>query len=109
MQKRSCKRTASSLLVKFDHCDSVSYGIVTNVSETGMCIKSGVCLPHDSSAVLLIPLKDDHLAVNARVRWIKNSDEFYDSMGVELTSPPERYLQIVENIKSAESVAERFE
>jgi len=71
-----------------------------------MCIQSGVCLPHDTSAVLWIPLKDDHLAVDARVRWVKNSDEFYDSMGVELPEPPERYLQIVENIKSVERFAE---
>ncbi|KPK01975.1 MAG: hypothetical protein AMK71_03815 [Nitrospira bacterium SG8_35_4] len=106
MRKRSVKRIATSLLVKFDNCDSISYGIITNISECGMCIKSGVCLPDDSSAVLLIPLKDEHLAVNARVRWVKNSDEFYDSMGVELYEPPERYLQIVENIKSVESVAE---
>jgi len=106
MRKRSCERIASSLLVKFDHCDSINYGIVTNVSERGMCIKSGVCLPRDSSAVLLIPLKDEHLAVTARVRWVINSDEFYDSMGVELSDPPERYLQIIENIKSFERVAE---
>jgi hypothetical protein len=106
MRKRSCERKPSSLLVKFNHCDTIHYGIVKNVSERGMCIKSGVCLPCDSPALLLIPLKDEHLAVDATVKWVKNTDEFYDCMGVEMSEPPERYLQIVANIKSVESVAE---
>lgn len=106
MRNRSCERISSSLLVKFSHCDSLSYGIVTNMSERGMCIRSGVCLPCDSSAQLLIPLKNEHLAVDAEVKWVKETDEFYDSMGVELSQPPERYLQILENIKSVESIAE---
>jgi len=105
MRKRSDERIESSLLVKFNHGDAVSYGIVTNVSERGMCIKSGVCLQPDSAALLLIPLKDEHLAVDAEVRWIKETEEFYDSMGVELLEPPERYLQIVANIRSVQSVA----
>jgi hypothetical protein len=71
-----------------------------------MCIKSGACLPCNSSAQLLIPLKDEHLAVDVEVRWVKETDEFYDSMGVELSEPPERYIQILENIKSVESIAE---
>lgn len=106
MRKRSCERIQSSLLVKFSHCDSLNYGIVTNVSERGMCIKSGVCLPSNSSALILIPLKDEHLAIDAEVRWVKKTDEFYDSMGVELSEPPDRYLQIVEYIKSAGSMTE---
>jgi hypothetical protein len=105
MRKRSCERIPSSLLVKFSHCDSISYGIVTNVSERGMCIKSGVCLPRNSSAELLIPLKDEHLAVDVEVKWVKETDEFYDSMGVELSEPPERFIQILENIKSVQSIA----
>jgi hypothetical protein len=71
-----------------------------------MCIKSGACLPCNSSAQLLIPLKDEHLAVDVEVSWVKETDEFYDSMGVELSEPPERYIQILENIKSVESIAE---
>jgi hypothetical protein len=71
-----------------------------------MCIKSGGCLPRNSSALLLIPLKDENLEVDAQVRWVKKTDDFYDSMGVELLEPPERYLHILDNIKSVESIAE---
>lgn len=105
MRERSFERIPSSLLVKFDHCDSINYGIVTNISERGMCIKSGVCLPCDSSALLLLPLKDEHLALDAYVRWVREADEFYDSMGVELSRTPEKYLQIVEHLRSAEGEA----
>ncbi len=80
------------------------YGIVTNVSEKGMCIKSGICLPCNTTAKLLIPLKDEHLEVSVEVKWVNETDDFYDAMGVELSSPPDRYLHILENIKSARTI-----
>ena len=105
MHKRSSERVPSSLLVKFVHSDSMCYGIITNVSEKGMCIKSGVCLPCNSTANLLIPMKDEHLEVAAEVKWVKETNDFYDAMGVELSSPPDRYFQVLENIKSLSNIA----
>jgi hypothetical protein len=99
-QKRSCERVPSSLVVKFLNDDTISYGIATNISEKGMCIHTGVCLPRDSRSDIAIPLKDVQLQVPASVVWVEKTRGFYDSMGVELLNPPKKYLQIVESFKN---------
>jgi hypothetical protein len=101
VQRRAHERIPASLVVKFSHCDSTCYGIVTNISEKGMCINSGVCLPYDSKIKLHIPLKNQHLALPVKVRWVAKTNEFYDTMGVELLNPTKKYLQIVSSIKGS--------
>lgn len=105
MSKRAYRRIPASMLVKFINCDSMCYGIVTNISENGMCIRSGFCLPHDTEAMLFIPLKDKNLEVLAEVKWVEKTSSFYDTMGVALPAPPDTYSQIVENIKTADKLA----
>jgi hypothetical protein len=100
MTRRACERIPSSLVVKFLHENSICYGIVTNISEKGMCIKSGVCLPCDSHIKLQIPLKDQHLEVSVKVRRVVKDRGFYDTMGVELLKPTRKYLKIVDRIKN---------
>jgi hypothetical protein len=50
-------------------------------------------------------MKDEHLEVAAVVKWVKETNDFYDAMGVELSSPPDRYFQVLENIKSLSNIA----
>ena len=99
MEKRSCERVPSSLVVKFLLDNSACYGIATNISEKGMCIKSGNCLPVNSQINLQIPLRESHIDIPVKVMRVEQTGEFYDIMGVELTSETERYLRIVENFK----------
>lgn len=99
MTDRSCKRIPSSFVVKFIDEGVVCYGIATNVSEKGMCIQSGICMPCDSKFNVMIPLKDEHLEVPVEVRWIKKTYDFYDVMGVELMQPPEKFLKLVTSCK----------
>lgn len=105
MSKRAYRRIPASMLVKFIHCGSMCYGIVTNISENGMCIRSGFCLPRDTETMLVIPLKDKNIEVLAEVKWVEKTSSFYDSMGVALSAPPDKYSQIVENIKVADKLA----
>jgi hypothetical protein len=101
MAKRTCERVPSSLVVKFNRGDAVCYGIVTNISEKGMCIKSGSCFPRDAEIELQIPLKDSQLNIPVKVKRIERTSNFYDSMGVELLKPTKKYLKIVNNLKIA--------
>jgi hypothetical protein len=55
--------------------------------------------------MLFIPLKDKNLEVLAEVRWVEKTSSFYDTMGVALPAPPDKYSQIVENIKVADKLA----
>ncbi len=84
-------------MVKFPHNNTTCYGIVKNISEKGMCINSGVCLPSGSVVEMLIPLKKEELQVPVNVRWIAKTGDFYDAMGIEILKPSEKYLKIVEN------------
>lgn len=87
------------MIVKFTHRDSTHYGIVSNISEKGMFINSGISLPFDTRVKLSFLLKKGELDVPVIVRWSENLNGFYDSMGVELVKPSRRYLQLVNKIK----------
>ncbi|HDH05224.1 MAG TPA: PilZ domain-containing protein [Nitrospirae bacterium] len=101
MTRRACERIPSSLVVKFHQDNSVCYGIATDISEKGMCIRSGICLPCDSKFNLQIPLKNSHLEIPVKVRRVEKTDGFYDTMGVELLKPTKKYLKIVNSFKIA--------
>ena len=98
-QRRISKRVPSSLVVKFLQDDALCYGIVTNISDNGMCIQSGNCLPCDSQIKLQIPLKDTLLEVPVKVMRVVKTDDFYETMGVELLKPTKKYLKIVDSIR----------
>ena len=100
-QKRCAARIPASLVVKFLHRGSICYGLITDLSENGMRINSGVCLPSNSSLQLLLPLKEEVLELPVKVRRLVETDAFYDIMGVEVLKPPQKYIQIVESFKSA--------
>lgn len=99
IQKRAHERIPACLVVKYSDGNSTCYGIVKNISEKGMCINSGACLPSDASVKLLIPLKNEHLEIPVIVRWVSKTDEFYDAMGVELLKPSRKYLKIVDSFR----------
>ncbi len=101
LKERAFKRVKSCLVVKFNYNNSTCYGLATDVSEKGMCISAGVNLPDNWETNLLVPIKDDELEISGRVKWTKITSGFYDSMGVEIFNPPEKYFQIVDSFKSA--------
>jgi len=100
INKRTVERVSSCLVIKFNYKYSTCYGLATNVSEKGMYISAGTTLPDNWETDLLVPVKDDQLAIASRVRWTKKTNGFYDVMGVELFDPPEKYLKIVDSLKS---------
>ena len=101
MIERISERVPSSLVVKFDHDNCECYGIVTNLSEEGMCIQSGICLPCDSKIKLQIPLKKGELKLQAKVMRMEQTNGFYDTMGVQLLRPTKKYLKILDSFKLA--------
>ena len=104
-KKRAVERFSSCLVIKFNYKHSVCYGLATNVSEKGMCISAGINLPDNWETDLLIPIKDDQLEIASKVRWTRQTNGFYDSMGLEISHPPEKYLKIVDSFKSTEKAS----
>lgn len=101
MQKRSCERIPGIVKARFFCGNSLYNGTITNLSEKGMCISTGMCLPYNSMFELLIPLKENVLEVPVKVMWVKETNNEYDTMGVKLMEPPENYLDFVVGLKSA--------
>ena len=101
IQKRIHGRIDSSLYIKFTHMNEKFSGIVRNISEKGMCINSGVCFPLDTAIDLHIPLKHMNVDFPVIVKWSRQTEGFYDIMGVELLNPSGEYLRMLNNIKSS--------
>ena len=99
MQKRSCERISGNVEARFFCSNSLYNGTITNLSEKGMCISTGMCLPYNSMFEVLIPLKENVLEVPAKVIWVKETNSKYDTMGVKLMEPPENYLDFVVGLK----------
>lgn len=101
MGTRYGENIPASVVVRFFHDESRYSGIVTNLSENGMCINTGMCLPCDSSIELLIPLKKEDLNVPVKVSRVVKTGGFYNTMEVKVLNPPKKYLALVENLRSA--------
>lgn len=104
-KQRAFERVPSCLVVKFNYDNSTCYGLATNVSEKGMRISAGINLPDNWETNLLVPIKDDQLEIPGKVRWTKQTSGFYDSMGLEIFDPPEKYFKIVDSFKSKEKAS----
>jgi len=102
--KRRDERIPSNLIVKFFNEDDLCYGIAKNISERGMCISTGFCLPCDTSSSVLIPVGDDHIEIKFKVKWIKKTGDFYDMMGIELINIHEKYTKLIENLRTSVEV-----
>ncbi len=101
VQRRGFERIPSSLVVKYVHDDALCYGIVENISEKGMCINSGTYFPLDTRIDLHVPLKATSIDLPVVVKWARQTEGFYDIMGVELLATSGKYLHMLNNIRSS--------
>jgi hypothetical protein len=104
IQKRAYDRIPASLVVKYFHRGSICYGLVTDISGSGMCINTSICFPTNSSMKLMLPLKNEVLELPAKVRRVLKTEKFYETIGVEVLNPPHKYSQIVEHFRTASVV-----
>lgn len=74
-------------------------GTVTNISEKGMFIDTGVSgFAEDSKFEISIPLKEGILHVPGKLVRLSKINGGSNGMGVELMDPPQNYLEFVENL-----------
>lgn len=101
MQRRVFERIPVEITVRF-YCYNHDYsGTVTNLSENGMYIcTNNMCFPFDSEFKIVIPIKAEMLNIPVKVRRITKTSDRYDGIGVEVLSPPQKYLDFVSNIRS---------
>ena len=94
-ERRRKKRIYSDIDVRFFWGNLFYSGLVSNLSENGMFVKTKLCLPPESMFILLMPLEGMLMKVVARViRKVKPGDGL-DGMGLELINVPPKYTSSV--------------
>ncbi|MBI5409754.1 MAG: PilZ domain-containing protein [Nitrospirae bacterium] len=99
MARRSSLRIPISLNVRCKAYNKVYSGTVTNISENGMFVKiKEKNIPEDAHLTITIQLKEDSLHVPVKLIRLKKNDGECEGIGVELSAPPQKYLDFVENL-----------
>ena len=99
MRKRSFERVQSDVKINFSFSKAIYQGVITNLSENGMCINSENCLPHKSKFEILFPHDEEVLKLPAKVKRSFRISSLYEAMGVALLNPPIKYLEFVHRFK----------
>ena len=95
MERRGIKRLSTNFEVQFFYDRAIHYGIVTDISEKGMCIKVGVSLPYHSGDRLIIYSKIEQLKIPYKILWLKECCNMSDAIGVEVLQLYDQHLKIV--------------
>jgi len=102
MWKRAFKRIPTNIQVRFFSGIKEFYGTITNLSEKGMFIRTKVSFPLQPQLRILIHRKADILWIHALIKSFGISDNIYSGIGVELSSPSQKYLEFVGGFRTVE-------
>jgi hypothetical protein len=97
IEERASGRLPVKIEARFFFNGVFCVGSVSNISETGMFIKTRNILPPDSLIITILKAEHGLLKVIAGVKWILKQDRCA-GMGVELVNTPKDYLALVNNI-----------
>jgi hypothetical protein len=83
-------------------CDYFQYiGTATNCSESGMCIDTPHFISPNSNIKIILPIQEEALSLNAKIKRIEKRVNLYDAIGVELLSPPPNYFDFIQKLQSS--------
>jgi hypothetical protein len=109
-EKRGSKRLPVNIKIKYYLWNPLFWkklyrGTIKNISEKGMFISSKTRdFPIDCLLEIFIPSPKGELLLPAKVSnvaWRKAADKSScEGMGVELTNPPQKYVELVERLES---------
>jgi len=102
MEKRSHKRIAATVRVEFDCVNTICCCTATNLSETGMLLKTyDINFPMDTQFDIFIHLKGAVLEVPVKVSRIVKTDNVYDGIAIELITPPRAYVEFISSLENS--------
>ncbi len=101
MEKRAFERIPANIKVRF-HCNSTEFsGTIMNLSEKGMYINTEESwFPFDVQFEIPVTMEEEILNVPVNLNRIILSPDS-NGIGVELISPPPKYLGFVSRLKAA--------
>ena len=91
VQKRALERTPANVNVSFFFDKMFYTGVVTNVSQRGMFIRTMVGLTEGLLFPVILRREREVVSVLARVRHKRNTGYPHSGMGVELIRPPAHF------------------
>ena len=95
MEKRAYERIPIHLDVRVLNSGSLHNGLITNLSEQGMYIITGLHLSSGSNIEVSIPFMEDQLKVPVKIVRTKKIGYIYDGFGAELSNSSQDYIKFV--------------
>ncbi|MBI4847365.1 MAG: PilZ domain-containing protein [Nitrospirae bacterium] len=94
-QRRAFERIIAKLEVRFFYGKMFYPGVVTDLSENGMFIRSRITPPVESVLPVIIRQEKGLLTVLARVKWTRKPFDHDNpgGMGVEIMNPSQDYFE----------------
>jgi c-di-GMP-binding flagellar brake protein YcgR len=100
MQRRNFHRIDSDVKVRFFCGNEFCSGIITNISEGGMFIRTKISFPFELKFKVIIYLKERLLTVPIKLNRLLRNNKSCDTMAVEVLNPQKDYLEFVERLRS---------
>lgn len=101
-ERRAFKRIPTDIGVNFFFGNSLISGKITNLSENGMFVNTKICFPLHARFEILLPIKEEVLNIPVKVSRVVKKGDFYDTMGIEVLSQSNKYLNFVSILKGGE-------
>jgi hypothetical protein len=100
MIERNSKRINTALNVKYFCCNDLKSGIITNISEKDMYMKTKPCFPCNAIFEVLIPTGNEVLKVPVKILRIDKKGNDNVGMGLKLLEQTEKYVKFLNTLKS---------
>jgi len=71
------------------------FGLVTNVSDHHICIKTKICLPLNSKIQLFIPSHKKILNISGEVGDYSRTDSCFNTLRVRVLNPTREYFEYI--------------
>ncbi len=101
MQNRAYDRIHVQLEAMY-HCGvKNNKGIVKNISENGLFIRTKMDFPFDINFDLIIPSSKGSLHFPVKINRLVKSDGEYNGIGLEIADQSETYLDYVNSLRTS--------
>jgi hypothetical protein len=98
-EKRGIERVPVNEEVVISHKNMFYAGTVLNLSGKGMFIGTMKFFPLNSRVAISFRKRNDSMNLFATIKRAAKINKFYDGFGVELSDPPQAYLELIDTFK----------
>lgn len=104
MEDRKEKRTYGLKKVTIKDLDRTFEAVLTDISTTGLCIKTEQILPTYKEIAIIIQIEDEPCTLRGSVRWVNEHPQkpspYLNEIGIALINPPNDFIEYMEKISS---------